>query len=80
MPEPSHDASSAALGGGPHAQIEAADDAYTQPRGALASAPTNFWGTLKYLGPSVIISATIVSSSEIILTASLGAMVGYGML
>jgi Mn2+/Fe2+ NRAMP family transporter len=32
------------------------------------------------LGPSVIISATIVGSGEIILTASLGAAVGYGML
>ncbi|MEM8769288.1 MAG: Nramp family divalent metal transporter, partial [Pseudomonadota bacterium] len=33
-----------------------------------------------YLGPSVIISATIVGSGEIILTASLGAAVGYVML
>ena len=55
-------------------------DSYTQPANAVAEPPSNFIGRLKYLGPSVIISATIVGSGEIILTASLGAAVGYGML
>ncbi len=55
-------------------------DRYTQPPNAVAEPPQTFIGTLKYLGPSVIISATIVGSGEIILTASLGAAVGYGML
>jgi Mn2+/Fe2+ NRAMP family transporter len=55
-------------------------DQYTQPTGAAEEPPENFRQTLKYLGPSVIISATIVGSGEIILTAGLGAAVGYSML
>ena len=63
---------------------EAADDelvdAYTQPENAIEEPPQGFRQTLKYLGPSVIISATIVGSGEIVLTASLGAAVGYTMM
>ncbi|MEM7100902.1 MAG: Nramp family divalent metal transporter [Pseudomonadota bacterium] len=59
---------------------QARRDTYTQPEGAVEDPPTTFRGALKYLGPSVIISATIVGSGEIILTASLGAVVGYTML
>ena len=55
-------------------------DDYTQPADAVAEPPATFRQTLKYLGPSVIISATVVGSGEIILTASLGAAVGYSML
>ena len=55
-------------------------DSYTQPVGGVLEPPKNFAATVKYLGPSVIISATIVGSGEIILTASLGAAVGYAML
>lgn len=55
-------------------------DTYTQPEDAIEEPPTTFVKTLKYLGPSVIISATIVGSGEIVLTASLGAAVGYSML
>ncbi len=55
-------------------------DEYTQPANALAEPPKTFLQTLKYLGPGVIISATIVGSGEIILTASLGAAVGFSML
>ncbi|HUU73798.1 MAG TPA: Nramp family divalent metal transporter [Burkholderiales bacterium] len=57
-----------------------AGDHYTQPANATAEPPRSFRATLKYLGPSVIISATIVGSGEIVLTASLGAAVGYSML
>ena len=64
----------------PEDDIGRADDEYTQPEGAQEEAPTTFGATIKYLGPSVIISATIVGSGEIILTASLGAAVGYVML
>ena len=56
------------------------EDRYTRPEGEVQDPPNSFLGTIKYLGPSVIISATIVGSGEIILTASLGAMVGYTML
>lgn len=55
-------------------------DEYTQPRNAIMEPPRTFAQTVRYLGPSVIISATIVGSGEIVLTASLGAAVGYGML
>ena len=55
-------------------------DDYTQPANAVADPPDSFTGRLKFLGPSVIISATIVGSGEIILTASLGAAIGYSML
>ena len=47
-----------------------AGDQYTQPANATEEAPQTFRATLKYLGPSVIISATIVGSGEIVLTAS----------
>ncbi len=57
-----------------------AGDQYTQPANATEEPPQTFRATLKYLGPSVIISATIVGSGEIVLTASLGAAVGYSML
>ncbi|MEM7077214.1 MAG: Nramp family divalent metal transporter [Pseudomonadota bacterium] len=55
-------------------------DLYTQPEDAIEEPPQTFRDTVKYLGPSVIISATIVGSGEIVLTASLGAAVGYSML
>ncbi len=60
--------------------IANAEDRYTQPADAIQDPPRGFRATLRYLGPSVIISATIVGSGEIILTASLGAAVGYIML
>jgi manganese transport protein len=60
--------------------IADARDRYTQPIEAVEAPPSSVRETLKYLGPSVIISATIVGSGEIILTASLGAAVGYIML
>ena len=60
--------------------IASARDGYTQPEDALEEPPKTWVQTLKYLGPSVIISATIVGSGEIILTASLGAAVGYIMM
>ena len=64
----------------PADSIANAEDGYTQPDNAIEAPPTDWRSTLKYLGPSVIISATIVGSGEIILTASLGAAVGYVML
>jgi manganese transport protein len=64
----------------PADSIAHARDGYTQPDDAIEAPPDGWRATLKYLGPSVIISATIVGSGEIILTASLGAAVGYVML
>ena len=60
--------------------LTAAGDEYTQRTGQAEAPPSTVADTLRYLGPSVIITATIVGSGEIILTASLGAAVGYSML
>ena len=59
--------------------LSASGDEYTQPSGSAEEPPKTWIARLKYLGPSVVISATIVGSGEIILTASLGAAVGYVM-
>ncbi len=55
-------------------------DNYTQPEGRLEDPPKSFAERIRFLGPGVIISATIVGSGEIVLTASLGAAVGYTMM
>ncbi|MBT3427850.1 MAG: Nramp family divalent metal transporter [Gammaproteobacteria bacterium] len=55
-------------------------DLYTQPADAVETAPEHWLQRLKFLGPGIIISASIVGSGEIILTASLGAAVGFSML
>jgi len=55
-------------------------DLYTQPADAVETAPEHWLQRLKFLGPGIIISASIVGSGEIILTASLGAAVGVSML
>lgn len=39
--------------------------------------PTSFWGTLRRIGPGIILSASIVGSGELIATTTLGAEVGY---
>ena len=58
----------------------ASPDPYTMPEGGTREAPTSFTGRLKYLGPSIIISGSIVGSGEIILTSSLGAAAGFVLL
>ena len=60
--------------------ISDSGDRYTQPTNAVEEPPKGFLKAVKYLGPSVIVTSTIVGSGEVILTASLGAAVGYGML
>ncbi|MDA1274717.1 MAG: Nramp family divalent metal transporter [Verrucomicrobia bacterium] len=44
------------------------------------SAPTDWLGTLRHLGPGLIISAVIVGSGELIATPKLGASVGFKLL
>ena len=41
------------------------------------AAPANFVQRLKYLGPSLIVTANIVGSGELIMTTTLGAKAGY---
>jgi Mn2+/Fe2+ NRAMP family transporter len=43
----------------------------------IKSAPQTFRGRLKHLGPSLILSAAIVGSGELIATTTLGAKAGF---
>jgi manganese transport protein len=55
-------------------------DPYTQATGAIQPPPVTFKDRLKHLGPSVIVSGSIVGSGEIFLTAGLGATAGFVLL
>lgn len=55
-------------------------DPYTIAPGGVRKPPTTALGRLRHLGPSVIVSGSIVGSGEIILTSSLGAAVGFMLL
>jgi Mn2+/Fe2+ NRAMP family transporter len=43
-------------------------------------APVSFAGRLRHLGPGIIVAGSIVGSGELVLTSSLGAVVGFGLL
>ena len=58
----------------------ARSDPYTVREGGAVPPPTNWRGRLRYLGPSVVISGSIVGSGEIILTSGLGASAGFILL
>ena len=55
-------------------------DPYTIQHGRVREPPTTFLGRMKYLGPGIVVSGSIVGSGEILLTAGLGAAVGFVML
>ena len=55
-------------------------DPYTQADGATLPPPTTFVERLKHLGPSVIVSGSIVGSGEIFLTSGMGATAGFVLL
>ena len=57
----------------------AESDPYTFT-GNIQSPPVSWRARLRYLGPSLIISGSIVGSGEIILTSSLGAAAGFVLL
>lgn len=59
---------------------DTAIDPYTIRPGDERDAPPNFWGRFKHLGPSMIVTGSIVGSGEIILTAGLGAAAGFTLL
>ncbi len=52
-------------------------DLYDFDQGAILDPPNTIFGRLKYLGPSFILSASIVGSGELIATTTLGAEAGY---
>jgi manganese transport protein len=55
-------------------------DLYALDPKEIQDPPTNLRETLKYLGPGLILVGSVVGSGEIILTTSLGSMVGFSML
>ena len=56
------------------------DDPYTIQEGGTREPPTTLRGRLKNLGPGIVVSGSIVGSGEILLTAGLGAAVGFVLL
>ncbi|MCE2461193.1 MAG: Nramp family divalent metal transporter [Pseudomonadales bacterium] len=56
------------------------DDPYTIQPGRTREPPTTLFGRLRYLGPGIIVSGSIVGSGEILLTAGLGAVAGFTLL
>ena len=55
-------------------------DPYTVRAGEAQPAPPRLRERLRHLGPSVIVSGSVVGSGEIILTSSLGAAAGFALL
>lgn len=52
-------------------------DAYQVTANHIKEPPLSWWGKLKFLGPSFILSASIVGSGELIATTVLGAKAGF---
>ncbi len=52
-------------------------DPYTLHESAIREPPTSIWGSLPYLGPGFILSASIVGSGELIATTIVGAKAGF---
>jgi len=59
---------------------DAAPDPYTVRHGEAHAPPTSFGGRIKYLGPSLIVTGAVIGSGELVLTTSLGAAAGWGLL
>lgn len=52
-------------------------DPYCQSESAIREPPTSVWGSLPFLGPGFILSASIVGSGELIATTIVGAKAGF---
>ncbi|MCZ6793069.1 MAG: Nramp family divalent metal transporter, partial [Planctomycetota bacterium] len=50
------------------------------PSSGILPPPPTFWRRLRYLGPGLIITASIVGSGELIMTTKLGAEAGFTLL
>nr|WP_010925625.1 Nramp family divalent metal transporter [Microscilla sp. PRE1]AAK62833.1 MS111 [Microscilla sp. PRE1] len=53
------------------------EDFYARDKKFVAEPPKSFWNRLRYLGPSLILTANVVGSGELIVTTSLGAKAGF---
>ena len=54
-------------------------DPYLPSESTILEAPTTFRDRLKHLGPSLVLSAAIVGSGELIATTALGAKAGFSL-
>ena len=54
-----------------------ARDPYRRDASSIREPPTTIWGSLRYLGPGFILSASIVGSGELIATTIVGAKAGF---
>ena len=52
-------------------------DLYARSNADILNPPVSWWGRLKHIGPSLILTANIVGSGELIVTTSLGAKAGF---
>ncbi|MGI9473460.1 MAG: Nramp family divalent metal transporter [Rubripirellula sp.] len=52
-------------------------DPYNRDSSSIREPPTSIWGSLRYLGPGFILSASIVGSGELIATTIVGAKAGF---
>lgn len=57
--------------------MSSSQDPYALSSDKIKEAPTTFKGRLSFLGPSFILSASIVGSGELIATTTLGAQAGF---
>ena len=55
-------------------------DPYAMPPEAISDPPRTFVGSLAYMGPGLILAASIVGTGELINTTSLGARAGFSLL
>ena len=59
---------------------DAEPDPYTIRQGEAHPPPQTFRDRLGYLGPSLIVTGAVIGSGELVLTTSLGAAAGWGLL
>ena len=52
-------------------------DPYSRDAAKGQEPPASFFGTLRHLGPGMIIVASVVGSGELIVTTKLGAVAGF---
>ena len=55
-------------------------DPYSRKAGEYREPPRGFWGTLRHLGPGMILVGSVVGSGELIVTTKLGAVAGFVLL
>ncbi|MCI2418840.1 Nramp family divalent metal transporter [Saccharopolyspora sp. K220] len=60
--------------------VATSDDPYVLTADGIKEPPKGWKSSLRYLGPGLIVSASIVGSGELIATTALGAEVGFALL